>query len=157
MKIKALFLILLFSLFFSFTAHAEVAIKAEVDKIAMSTDDVLTYKIIVTSAERITVPVQFPKFEGFLVLSNAQSQTVSFVKGGIRSIVVYAFVLKPKGPGKIKIEPSSIKFQDKNYTSDHFEINVKQGKIQPKAPVKKEIPARPEQIPLESNAPQYNL
>jgi len=157
MKIKTIGLVILFSLLFSFAAHAEVAIKAEVDKVLMSTDDVLTYKLVITSSENATPAPQFPKFEGFMVISNAQSQTVSFAKGGIRSIVVYAFILKPKNSGKIKIESSSIKLQDKVLTSDSFQIDIKQGKVQPKAPTKKEQSRSPGQALPESNVPQYNL
>ncbi len=157
MKIKTILLVFLCSLFFSLTAHAEVVIKAEVDKVLISTDDVLTYKLIITSTENATPAPQFPKFEDFIVISNAQSQTVSFAKGGIRSIVVYAFILRAKSAGKFKVGPASIKLQDKVLTSDSFEIEVKQGKVQPKAAPRKESPQIPGQTLPESNAPQYNL
>lgn len=134
MKVKTNLFIILFSLLFTAGAFAETSIKAQVDKTGITTDDSLTYKLIIISSEKnIPVPA-IPKFEGFNLVSQAQSSTISFAKGGTETHLVYVFILVPGEAGKIKIEPSKIKVGAVTYTSEQFEIEVTQGKVQPQIP-----------------------
>lgn len=105
-------------------AFAQDTIKAEVDALKLSLDQQLTYKIIITSSQEDIPQPQLPKFEDFSILSEAQSSTISFVKGTVKSILVYAFILAPRKSGKLKIEPASIKIKNKIYSSNSLEIEV---------------------------------
>lgn len=156
MKIKSIISIVLFVFFFTISAFAQTSIKAEVDKTRISTDELLTYKLIITSSEKQLPPAQIPRFEGFSVVSQAESSTVSFVKSTIKNILVYAFILVPKDTGKFKIEPSIIKIKDKTYSSDTLEIEVIQGKAKPKAKPEQK-PSQPEETQPESEEPQVTL
>lgn len=118
---------------------AETSIKAEVDKTSITTDEALTYKLIITSSDKGIPTPQLPKFEGFSVLSQAQSQTMSLVKSNIKTVLVYAFILAPINIGKFKIEPSSIKIKNEAYSTDAFEIEVKQGKTRPTVPQEEKL------------------
>jgi len=140
---------------FSFVAlvSAETTIKAEVDKTTLTTDDTLTYKIVIASSEKKLPAPQIPKFEGFNIISQAQSSTVSFMKTELKTILVYAFILAPNDIGKFKIAPASIKVKDKIYTSDTFEIEISQGA----KPLPEEKPALPEEIQPELEEPQVTL
>jgi len=133
------FILLSFSFVF-----AETSIKAEVNKKNISTDEVVTYKLVISSSEvKLPLP-QTPKFEGFKVVSVAQSNSTAFSQGKPQVTLSYAFILVPLKTGKIKIPPASIKVSNKNYSSDAFEVEVKQGKrvIQsPKTPSKKGMPS----------------
>jgi hypothetical protein len=132
------------------SAFAETTIKAEVDKSDITTDEALTYKVIVTSTEKDLPEIQPPKFDGFNLIYQAKSTTFSFVKSNIKTILVYAFILAPTDIGKFKIEPSSIKVKGQEYSTAAFEIEVKQGKAPLKPqPKKKSVP--------ESQEPQYVL
>ena len=137
-------------------AYAETSIKAEVDKTSITTDETLTYKIIITSSEKRMPEPQIPKFEGFSVISQAQSSTISFVQAGIKTILVYAFILAPTDKGKFKIRPSTIKIKNKTYSSDAFEIEVTQGKSKPKPPSEQK-PSLPKELPQEEEKPQITL
>lgn len=128
---------------------AETAIRAEVSKTSISTDDTLTYKLSVTTTENNLPEPKLPKFDGFEVISQAQSSNLSFARNEMKSTMVFEFVLVATEAGKFKIGPSTIKAQGETYSTDSFEIEVAQGKLKPKAP--EEIP------PPESDEPQYTL
>lgn len=103
------------------------------DKIGITTDDILTYKITIVSAEKKLAEPKVPEFKGFRVESIAQSSSVSIAKNGINATLVYAFILAPTDTGKFQIEPSRITIKGKTYSSEAFEIEVKQGKSKPQA------------------------
>lgn len=135
-------------------ALAETTIKAEVDRKVMTTDDELVYKLVVASNKRVLPSPEFPKFEGFSILSQADSSTMSFLKGEIKTILVYAVILVPNGTGKFTISPAMLKLKDKTYSSDSFEIEVTQGKNIPEV-LPKEKPPLPGQP--QSEEPQTTL
>lgn len=150
MKLKFILATILLILFLPTGVFAQdFSIKAEVDKIKITTDDSITYKLIITSSAKKIPRPTLPKFEGFRGISNAQSSTISFVKGGVRGILVYAYILVPKDIGKFKIEPSQIKLEGKTYSSEAFEIEVIQGKAKPQIPPQ-EKPLLPKETPGES-------
>lgn len=137
-------------------AFTETSIKSEVDKKSITTDENVIYKLTITSTDKNIPQPQLPKFTGFVVISQVQSSNISLVKGGIKTILVYAFVLTPIVIGKFKIEPSFIKVKNKTCSTDTFEIEVTQGKRKPNPPQKEGLPL-PEKPPSESEEPQVTL
>ena len=127
---------------------ADTSIKAEVDKAAITTDELLTYKLTVVSTEKNIPPPKIPEFKGFSVVSRAQSSTVSFQQRGMQTILVFAFILLPRETGKLKIEPAQVTVLGKVYSSQASQVEVKQGRAQKEEPGP-EIP--------DSGQPQYNL
>jgi len=111
----------------------------EVDKTIVTTDDAITYQLIITSSEENIPKPQLPKFTGFKIISSALVTTVSFTpplsRGAgcnVKTIAVYAFVLVPTDIGRLRIEPSSIKIKNETYSTGTLEIEVKQAKLKPK-------------------------
>jgi hypothetical protein len=138
------------------SGFADTSIKAEVDKLKLSTDEALSYKLTISSTDkRLPVP-QVPSFKGFNQLSQSESSNMSFVKNTIETILIYEFILVPTGEGKFKIEPSSIRLKDKTISSDSFEIEVTLGKVKPEAPAETK-PAVPEENLPDSEEPQVTL
>ena len=127
-------------LLFSGSSWVDIEIKAQVDKNKLTTDELLTYKLTVASATSAIPRPILPKFEGFSIVSQAESATVSLVKSRIKKIIVFAFILAPNNPGKFKIEPSQIKLEGKAYQTDAFDIEVTQGKNKPIPPPQEEVP-----------------
>jgi hypothetical protein len=134
---------------------AQTALKAEVDKKELTADELLTYKLIVTTQEKKVSAPAVPKFEGFVVVSQAQSSTISFVKNSAKTILVYAFILAPKEAGKFTIEPSILKMKNSVISSESFEIEVKAGKLKPRPQPEEELPPAKPQI--ETGQPQVTL
>jgi hypothetical protein len=152
-------LVALFILILPLAAIAETTIKAEVEKSKITTDEVLTYKVIVASTESGFAAPVFPKFTGFAVISQAQSSTVSFMRGGVKTILVYAFILAPTTTGKLKIDPASVNVKGQAISSESINIEVIQGKRKPQplpTPQKKK-PSLPQQVPGSPQEPQYTL
>jgi hypothetical protein len=156
MRNKTLVITLLLIFSACIKAFAETTIKAEVDKLSITLDETVTYKLIIGSTEKRLPEPTVPDFAGFNVISQAQSSTISFVKGGIQSVLVYAFILEPQAVGKFKIKPSLIKVKNKTISSAGFEIEVKPEKPgTKKAPEEK--PAPLPEAPPESQEPQVTL
>jgi len=124
---------------------AEIEMKAQVDKNNLTADELLTYKLVITSDEKNIPRVQLPKFEGFNIASQAQSSTVSFAKSNIKKIIVFAFILRPNEVGEFKIGPSQINFEGKTYKTEVFKIKIIQGKTKPLKPPQKDKTLPPEQ------------
>jgi hypothetical protein len=121
-------------------AFGETTIKAEVDQRRIAADQTLTYKLIVSSTEKSIPQPQMPAFEGFAVISQAQSSTISFMQRGPKSILILAYILAPLNTGKFAIQPSRITIQGKTYTSEAFEIEVMQGKGEPQPQPERHLP-----------------
>ena len=158
---KLIILSVIFTSLFIAEAFAQTSIKAEVDKTIVTTDDAITYKLIITSSEKNIPKPQLPKFTGFKIISSAQSSTVSFtppLRAGagcnVKTIVVYAFVLVPTDKGTLKIEPSSIKIKNETYSTATLEIEVEQGKLKPKPKTEPgQRPSIPEETQPETEQP----
>lgn len=153
---KVIGIIVFFIFLFISMAFAEISIKAKVDKTSITTDETLTYKLIITSTEKQVPQPEVPKFEGFNVVSQAQSSTFSYLKTGPKTILVFAFVLTPTDIGKFKIEPGSIALKGKTYATDTFEIEVTQGKTKPQVPLGLESPL-PKRTQPQTEQPQITL
>ena len=138
------------------SGFAEIEIKAQVDKNKLTTDELLTYKLIITSTEKNTPQPQVPKFAGFDVVSQAQSTTVSFVKSNIKNIIIYAFILAPKDTGLLRIEYSQIKFKSKIFRTETFDIVVTKGKTQPETSPQQK-PTFPEENQPDTKYPQVTI
>ncbi|RKY31829.1 MAG: hypothetical protein DRP74_03960 [Candidatus Omnitrophota bacterium] len=141
-------IVLLIALIFIFskTAFAEVSIKAEVDKTVLTTDDLLNYKLTVSSQERSMLTPKLAEFSGLSIVSHGHSSNISFTKTGIKTVVVYSFVLSCPKAGEYKIKPASIEVRGKNYFSEEFLVIVKEGQNQPEK-LPEEIPFLSEEEP----------
>ena len=142
--------IVLYSILFIFSfrviALAQTTIEAKVDKTTLTTDETFTYKLTVTSSERNMPLPQLPKFEGFEVLSQVRLSSMLLVKEEPQIKLSFVFILTPTDIGNLKIEPSSIKIKDQTYSSESFQIEVKESHL-------------PKNIPSDINPqePQINL
>ena len=75
---KVIILSVIFTSLFIAEAFAQTSIKAEVDKTIVTTDDAITYKLIITSSEENIPKPQLPRFTGFKIISSA--------------LVIYSFI-----------------------------------------------------------------
>lgn len=148
------------TVFFSaVTVWAGIVIKAETDRTGMTLDEVVTCKFTITSSDRpLPVPV-FPGFEGFTVLSSAQSSTTIFQQGAQEVFVVYAFVLAPRKTGVLTINPAVLTVGKDMYSSESIEIEVKEGVGRRISPEPRQEPplSLPESGQPESQEPKYIL
>jgi len=127
---------------FCANAFAEVSIKAEVDKLNLTTDEVLTYKLTITATEKNVPQPQLPSFSDFLVISQSKTSNFSFAGKGLEGTIVLNLILAPQSAGEFHIEPATFKIKNKTYSSESFRIKVRQGKarIKPQPEKKHRLP-----------------
>ncbi len=136
---------------------AETVLKAEADKTSISTDEVVTYTVSITSTDR-SVPVpSLPAFDDFSVLSSVRSSSSTFQKGALKISVVYSFVLAPRKTGTLTIKPVTLAIGKEECVSDTLKIEVKEGSRVPVSPKSRSDPSLPETDLPESDEPQYIL
>ena len=137
-------------------AFADTILTAQLDKLKITTDEAITYKLSIDSSENKIPRPQLPNFADFTVISQAQSSTVSWASGSLKTNLIFTYVLTPKSAGKLKIEPAKIKINGKYYVSQEFEVEVTQGKIAPQ-PKPEEHPLLPEDIQGDIEGAQITL
>jgi len=110
---------------------ADISVKAEIDKKNLTTDEVLTYKVIVVYSKENPPKLKLPKLDDFRVISQVQSSSVQFSAEGKKNTTIFAFVLLPLKAGELQIKPAEVNSGKNSFTTDAFKIQVKQGKIKP--------------------------
>jgi hypothetical protein len=149
MNHKSILITLLFIFFFTINVFAQTSVKAEVDKLSITTDENITYKLIITtSAKKIPAP-QIPKFTGFNIISQSQSSQISLSQGNLKTLIVYVFILSPAQTGKLNIEAASVKIENETFSTETIEIEVKPGKAKP-SPAPKQKPQPPQEAPSQT-------
>lgn len=127
---------------------AQPTMKAEVNKLRISTDETLTYKLTIVSSDKQQLLPKLPEFKGFKVVSSSQSSSASFAVDKASITSAFIFVLVPTAVGKFTIEPATLSLKKETLTADSFEIEVVQGKRKV-SPGERALPGPPE--------PQYTL
>ncbi len=127
---KILLAFIIVSVFNITLSFADNPIWAEVDKTKITTDEVVTYKIVIDSLSKDTLKPHLPEFEGLYVVSSSQSSNITFSREGAKTVLGFTFILAPKETGKFTIGPASVEVKGEVYSTDSFEIEVTQGKRQ---------------------------
>jgi hypothetical protein len=158
MKTRYGFFVLVFFLCFLTVskASAEIIIKAEVDKTSITAEEIITYKLTVSSSEKDLPEPELAKFPGFNIVSSLRSSNISFSQGSMRAVMAYSFVLAPAAEGRFKIGPSHIDFKNKRYESESFEIDVKKSS-KPVTPGAKPKKPNTEELQGQQKPPEYTL
>lgn len=106
------------------SAHADLAINAEVDKTSVALNDQIVLAITVSGPNASLPDPQMPPLPNFSVYSSGRNQSISFVNGSVASSVVHTYVLVPHFVGKGTIDPISITVSGKTVKTDPIEIVV---------------------------------
>ena len=128
---------------------AETTIKASVDKTSVTTDDIITYTLEISSGEKAIPDPTLPHFEHFSILKQVQTNNLSVGEKGVTSSVTFQFALAPAEAGTFIVEPAQIKVKDQVYKSEAFTIEVKPGTARPSQ--------EPQELPPESDESQTTL
>jgi len=148
---------LIFILLLAGAACAQVSIKAEVDKSKLTTEELLTYKLTVTSQLKDVPKPKVPDFAGFHLVSQAHYSNISFGKGKSEIRLVYVYLLKGISAGKFTIGPSSVKIKGETYSTAGFEIEFTQGTGQTPAAPSEEPPLPLKPVIPDSGQPKVTL
>ncbi len=102
------------------------SVTAEVDKSAVTTDDVITLSIMVEGGNQASQP-QLPLLDGLVVLGTSSVSQVSITNGKMVSSFLFEYRLAATRTGKITIEPISIGVDGVEHLTRPIEIDVSQG------------------------------
>jgi hypothetical protein len=135
---------------------AQTTVKAELDKIKATTDEPVTYKLTVVSGEQRLAAPSFPDLKAFDILSQSQSSNISLTGEGMKTMLVYVFVLLPREPGSIEIPPSVVTAGKEKLSSEKFTLEVSPGTGRFRRPG--QAPRQPGKLPRSlGDEPQYEL
>ncbi len=137
------FICVLFLLAPSALAQGGVSVRAEADRTAISTDDLLTLTVSVAGDFQQLGEPQLPLMGGFNVVGSSRSSQFSMVNGVVTARAVFTYQLQPTGPGTFTIEPITILVNGTPYQTDPIAVQVTQPGGQGAAPT----PTVPEPAP----------
>ncbi|MFH0794788.1 MAG: BatD family protein, partial [bacterium] len=125
---RALPVILATILFGASAGAQQISFESQVDRTQIEVGDQLVYTVTVTTAgQRGGAPTpEFPKFDGFNVVSGPNSSTqISMFNTQISYSQSYSFQLEAARPGEIVIPPAKLRLGGKEYSSHEITVEVK--------------------------------
>ncbi len=115
-------------------AQTTEPIVAGVDKLELSTDDILTLTVVVDVADRNIPQPELPSLDGFSIVGNSTSTQMSIINGSISNNVVYSYRLQPYSAGTLTIDPVKLSLNGQTFFTDPINIEVTQGSGQTQRP-----------------------
>lgn len=133
-------------------AGAQSPVTAEVDRVRLSTDEVLTLKVSIDSgAGQPSQPV-LPALDGFELLGSSSGTQISIVNGDMSMQATYSYSLHPMRAGQLVINPISVQIDGQEYNTEPIVIEVSQGTGQVQPAPNQGIPSMPG-FPTRPNMP----
>lgn len=125
------------------SAQDEV-ITAQVDRTALTTDEVVTLTLVVNRAGGASEP-QLPPLDGFNVLGQSSGTQISIINGDMQVQATYSYYLQPTRPGDLTIGPVTVRAGGQTYQSAPITVTVTQGtgQSQPVMPTIPGVPSLP--------------
>ncbi|HSR30317.1 MAG TPA: BatD family protein [Anaerolineae bacterium] len=109
-------------------AQAQSPIHAEVDRTALSTDEVLVLTVTVSSTTVFNTPApKLPDLQGFQVVGTSSSSQISIVNANITSQLIWVYHLQPYETGDLVIGPVSVTLDGQTHSSEPITVHVTQG------------------------------
>ena len=106
-------------------AQNPISVKSSVDKLKVSQDETLTFKIEISGDLTVNPQINLPELnKDFIILSTAQSQSLS-IKGKEQSRqVTFIYVLAAKAAGKFTIGEVLVKINKEAFKTQSIDIEV---------------------------------
>ena len=115
-------------------AQGNEPIVAGVDRLDLSTDEIVTLTVVVNAASRNPPQPELPDLDGFSIVGNSTSTQMSMINGVISNNVVYSYRLQPYRTGTLTIEPVKLTLNGQTYLTNPINIEVSQGSGQIQTP-----------------------
>jgi len=154
---KTLVLFLAIFILFTSTVFAEVSLRCEVDKKTISIGEQLVYKLIIRYSEKNLPTPKLPKFDGFKIISQAQSSAVVYGPDSVKNQLAYTYILVPLQPGNFTFEPSTVMIQGKTHACEEVKIEVTEDNQRSSRKLQKKVNPLPDKGPSDSKGPQLTL
>ncbi len=114
-------------------AQGQNPITATVNRVSLTTDDVVELTVSVTANGATTPNPALPALNGFNIVGTGTSQKISIVNGAMNTQVIHRYQLQPYQVGDMLIEPISVTLNGQAYFTQPIAIQVTQGNGMPSA------------------------
>lgn len=140
-------------------AQTPGVVRAEVDRIALTTDEALLLTVTIDASEAQDAQPTLPDLDSFNLLGSSRSTQMSLVNGNMSINTVYSYQLQPTETGALVIPPITVTAASQTYQTEPITVNVTQGNGQSQ-PANPSLPAFPSipgfgQFPSLSNFPNF--
>ena len=141
--IPILLAVLFLSLVGTSSAQGQEPIVAQVDRTALTTDEMLTLTVMV-NAPSMNVPAPaLPSFQGFNVAGSSASSQMSMINGAVSSRLSYQYRLQPYETGDLVIEPIYVTLNGQAFGTEPIVVRVTQGTGVPAQSAQPQSPSSP--------------
>lgn len=127
-------------------AQGQAPVVAQVDRTALSTDEMLTLTVVVNAASMNPPAPSLPSLQGFNVVGTSTSSQISMVNGAVNSRLSYLYRLQPYETGDLVIDPIQVTLNGQAFSTEPIVVRVTQGTGAP-------APAQPAQPRIQSSPP----
>ena len=121
-------------------ADEPLKVAAHVDKTEVPVGGILMYSVSIAGAA-VRPPAVLASFEGFKIVSQAQSESVQVHSGKTATLLTLRYALMPTASGKQVLGSVRVEYQGKTYKTNPIEITVLPGQA-PAEPSEKSSPDR---------------
>lgn len=122
---------------------------AGVDRTSATTDDYVTFTVVVSALDRISAQPQPPPLDGFEIAGISSASQIVIEGSQLRTTTTHTYQLRPVRTGTLIIGPVSATIDGVAHTTAPLVVEVTQGAGQPAAPPPSTDPLLTEQTPTE--------
>lgn len=130
MKRNALIFFYLFLCWGTLLKSEDIEVTANVNATKIGLDDALEYTIVFKGVQNPTPP-ELDGLNDFRLLGTSKSSEFQFINGVSSSFIRIHFSLMPKHTGMLTIPSFSFQYEEKEYKTSPFLIEVVHGSVQP--------------------------
>jgi hypothetical protein len=125
--------ILFLSLVGTSVAQGQETIIAQVDRMALSTDEMLTLTVTVNATALNAPAPSLPNLQGFNIVGSSTSSQISMINGAVSSRLSYVYRLQPYDVGDLVIEPVQVTLNGQSFQTEPIIVQVTKGTGAPAA------------------------
>lgn len=115
-------------------AEDELTLQARVDKTEVAVGEKFLFSVTISGPMQGSPELKMGSFEGFEVVSTAQSQQVELRGRKMEQTLVLTYTLAAKAPGARALKPVRVEYQGRVYDTQPIEIHVKEGPVHSERP-----------------------
>lgn len=109
------------------SAQSPYGLQAQVDTTDITTDDTVTFTLILTTPDGSAPQLNLPPLDGFNVTNQQSASQYSIVNGQTSTSMSYAYALQPTRTGDIEIPSLHLALNGQTVSTEAFTIHVRQG------------------------------
>jgi len=123
-KVSLLLSSLLFSVFLTTAANAEVSVALRLDRHEATTADSIRMVVSISGTRSSDLEPRVAGIEAFSLSSGGTSSRIQIINGKVDAGVDYTYFIRPKRTGSFQIGPASVRVDRKTYSSNTVFLKI---------------------------------